>query len=162
MLPLQQNGGHNEKTDLSSRTSSTVNGCLRGLVRSSHATDGFAITKPIGTPADRLHLCWCALPLGPHLGLHSKEMCVCALRCLLWLSLEIPIKPLALALLVNQRRNVRGRFFHSRGSRDWLSMQPRSLTTKTKPAPDGALRPLTTRLFPFPAEVSAKSPRERL
>src|SRR4029079_1658643 len=59
-----QNGGHNEKADLSSCTSSTVNLCLRGLVRSSHATDGFAITKPIGNPADRLHQCWCALPLG--------------------------------------------------------------------------------------------------
>src|SRR4029079_9964319 len=64
MLTPHQNGGHNEKADLSSCTSSTVNLCLRGLVRSSHATDGFAITKPIGNPADRLHQCWCALHLG--------------------------------------------------------------------------------------------------
>jgi hypothetical protein len=33
------------------------------------------------------------------LDLHSKRMCVCALRCLLWRSLEIPLTPLALALL---------------------------------------------------------------
>jgi len=76
----QQNGGHNEKDDLSSCTSSNINRGLRGLVRSSRATDGFAITKPIGHPADRLHLCW-SLPLGSHLGLHSKKMCMCALRC---------------------------------------------------------------------------------
>src|SRR6516162_11806462 len=92
----QQKGGHNEKVDPSSCTSSTVNRCLHGLVRSRRSTDGFAIT--IGNSADRLHLCF-ALPLGSHLGLHSKKMCVCALRCQLRRSLEIPIKPLALALL---------------------------------------------------------------
>ena len=37
------------------------------------------------------------------MGLHSKTMWVCALRCQLWRSLEIPIKPLALALLVDKK-----------------------------------------------------------
>jgi hypothetical protein len=96
-------GGHNENVDLNSCTSSTVNRCLRGLVRSSHATDGFPITKPIGNPADRLHQCWSALPVRTCLGLSSAfDLLLCTLRPLLWRSLAVPITPLALALLVDQ------------------------------------------------------------
>jgi hypothetical protein len=96
---LQQKEGHDEKADSSYCTSSTVNRCVRGRIRSSRAAYSFAVAKPIGNPTDRLHQCWSALPVGTHLDLHSKRMCVCALRCLLWRSLEIPLTPLALALL---------------------------------------------------------------
>ena len=96
-------GGHHEKTDSSYCTSSTVNRCVRGRIRASRAAYSFAVAKPIGNPTDRLHQCWSALPVGTHLDLHSKRMCVCALRCLLWRSLEIPLTPLALALLGGSR-----------------------------------------------------------
>src|SRR4029078_11973327 len=95
----QQKGGHHEKADSSYCTSSTVNRCVRGRIHASRAAYSFAVAKPIGNPTDRLHQCWSALPVGTHLDLHSKRMCVCALRCLLWRSLEIPLTPLALALL---------------------------------------------------------------
>src|SRR4029453_7344252 len=93
---VNNNGGHNEQVDL---CAGTINHRLRGLGRSSRAPDGFAITNPIGNRADGLHQCWSALPLGPHLGLHSKRLRVCAVRCLLWRSLEIPNASVALALL---------------------------------------------------------------
>jgi hypothetical protein len=103
----QQKGGHDEKADSSYCTSSTVNRCVRGRIRSSRAAYRFAVAKPIGNPTDRVHQCWSAVPVGTHLDLHSKRMCVCALRCLLWRSLEIPITPLALALLGDSKSETR-------------------------------------------------------
>ena len=71
---------------------------VRGRICSSRAASSFAVAKPIGNPTDRLHQRWSALPVGTHLDLRSKRMWVCALRCLLWRSLDIPITPLAMAL----------------------------------------------------------------
>jgi hypothetical protein len=48
-----------------------------------------------------MHQCWSALSPGTHLGLRSEPMRLCALRRLLWRSLEVSDAPVALAVLVS-------------------------------------------------------------
>ena len=104
----QQKGGNNEKVDLSSFTSSTINRCLRGLVCSSRAEYAFAIAKSLGNPADRLHQRRSALPIRTCLGLSSAfGMLLCTLRPLLRRALAVSVTPVALALLGDQKQDYR-------------------------------------------------------
>jgi hypothetical protein len=48
-----------------------------------------------------MHQCWSTLSPGTHLGLRSEPMRLCALRRLLWRSLEVSDAPVELAVLVS-------------------------------------------------------------